>query len=85
VGVQKSPLVPFSYQPRPLGPDDVEVAVSYCGICYSDIHQIDEGWGKGIFPMVPGHEIIGHVAAMGPNVKRFRIGSWLRQPVAPVA
>ncbi len=59
---------------RTLREDDVEIDIKYCGICHSDVHQARDEWGGSIFPMVPGHEIAGIVAAVGPNVGRFSPG-----------
>jgi len=69
-----SPLAPFQFDRREPNPDDVVVAIDYCGICHSDIHQARAEWGRGLFPMVPGHEIIGHVTAVGSAVTRFKVG-----------
>ena len=60
-----SPLTPFHFDRREPGPTDVVVAIDYCGICHSDIHQVRDEWGGSIYPMVPGHEIVGHVTAVG--------------------
>jgi uncharacterized zinc-type alcohol dehydrogenase-like protein len=70
----KSPLQPFSYEPQELGSYDVEIAITHCGICHSDIHLIDEDWGPGSFPLVPGHEIVGTISAAGPAVHKFAPG-----------
>jgi uncharacterized zinc-type alcohol dehydrogenase-like protein len=59
---------------RDLHADDVQIDVKYCGICHSDVHQARDEWGGSIFPMVPGHEIAGVVAAVGPDVERFSVG-----------
>lgn len=61
-------------QRRELRSDDVLIAITHSGICHSDIHQGNDDWGGAIFPMVPGHEIIGTVAAVGPEVTRFTVG-----------
>jgi uncharacterized zinc-type alcohol dehydrogenase-like protein len=63
---QKAALEPLSYEPEPLGPHDVEIRISHCGICHSDVHLVDGDWGAGDFPLVPGHEIVGTVEAAGP-------------------
>ncbi|KAJ1913665.1 hypothetical protein H4219_005111 [Mycoemilia scoparia] len=70
----KSPLKLWSYSPRPLGPSDVEVKIHFCGICGSDIHAIDSGWGASIYPLVTGHEIVGKVITKGENVSNLDIG-----------
>lgn len=69
-----SPLVPFSIERRDPGPHDVVIDVRYSGICHSDIHQARDEWGGAAFPMVPGHEIVGVVSAIGKKVRRFRVG-----------
>jgi uncharacterized zinc-type alcohol dehydrogenase-like protein len=70
----KSQLTPFTFDRRALGSHDVTIAIKYCGICHSDIHQARDEWGKGIFPMVPGHEIAGIVTNVGDKVTKFNIG-----------
>jgi uncharacterized zinc-type alcohol dehydrogenase-like protein len=70
----KSPLVPYSFERREPGARDVVVEIAYCGICHSDIHQVRDEWGGSIYPMVPGHEIVGRVTAVGREVKKFREG-----------
>jgi uncharacterized zinc-type alcohol dehydrogenase-like protein len=70
----KSPLVPYSFDRRDPGPRDVVVEIAYCGICHSDIHQVRNEWGNAIYPMVPGHEIVGRVTAVGAEVARFKVG-----------
>ena len=60
-------LVPYSYDPRPLGPRDVEIEISHCGICHSDLHLIDNDWSTSVYPLVPGHEIVGTVAEVGAD------------------
>ena len=70
----KAPLVPFSFERRRPREHDVVIDIQYCGICHSDIHQAREEWGEATFPMVPGHEIVGTVKAVGSKVKRFKVG-----------
>ncbi len=69
-----SPLVPFEFERRALEPTDVKIEILYSGICHSDIHQARSEWGPALYPMVPGHEIIGRVSAVGTNVTKFKIG-----------
>jgi alcohol/geraniol dehydrogenase (NADP+) len=69
-----APLLPFEYSPGPLGAEQVEIAVNYCGICHSDISMIDDAWSISAFPLVPGHEVVGTVAAAGPQVKHLHVG-----------
>ena len=69
-----SPLTPFHFDRREPGPNDVVVAIDYCGICHSDIHQARDEWGGSIYPMVPGHEIVGRVTAVGSAVTKFKPG-----------
>jgi alcohol/geraniol dehydrogenase (NADP+) len=71
---KRGPLSPFVYDPLPLGPHDVEIRISHCGICHSDVHLVDGDWGAGTYPMVPGHEIVGTVAALGPEVSHLEAG-----------
>ena len=65
----KQPLEPFTYDPGPLAPDDVEIAVEHCGICHSDASVIDNEWGISTYPVIPGHEVIGIVVALGATPK----------------
>lgn len=69
-----SPLVPFTVGRREPGPHEVLIDILYCGVCHSDIHQARDGWGGAIFPMVPGHEIVGRVSRVGAQVTRFDVG-----------
>jgi uncharacterized zinc-type alcohol dehydrogenase-like protein len=71
---EKGALKPFVYEPEPLGPHDVEIRISHCGICHSDVHLVDGDWGVGRYPMVPGHEIVGTVADAGPAVEHLAVG-----------
>lgn len=67
-------LLPFRFSPGDLGPYDVEVRVLHCGVCHSDVHLIDNDWGVSRYPLVPGHEIIGTVTAIGSNVHGPTVG-----------
>lgn len=70
----KSALAPFSFQRREPGARDVQFDILYCGVCHSDIHQARDEWGGSIFPMVPGHELVGKVTKVGAQVKKFKPG-----------
>jgi alcohol dehydrogenase (NADP+) len=69
-----SSLAPFHFDRRDPGPLDVAVDIDFCGICHSDIHQVRGEWGRELYPMVPGHEIIGRVTAVGSQVTKFKVG-----------
>ncbi|NBH08878.1 NAD(P)-dependent alcohol dehydrogenase [Amycolatopsis sp. SID8362] len=69
-----APLAPTTIERRDLRADDVLIDIAYAGICHSDIHQAKEDWGQAIFPMVPGHEIAGVVAAVGSGVTKYQVG-----------
>jgi uncharacterized zinc-type alcohol dehydrogenase-like protein len=68
------PLAPFEFSRRDLRPHDVLIDIRFCGICHSDIHQVRSEWGPALYPMVPGHEIVGVVAEVGKQVKGFKPG-----------
>jgi uncharacterized zinc-type alcohol dehydrogenase-like protein len=70
----KAALQPFVFERRDVGLHDVLISITYCGICHSDIHQARDEWGGSIFPMVPGHEIVGTITGVGNAVKQFRVG-----------
>ncbi len=70
----RSPLAPFEFERRAPGPKDVVLDVLFCGVCHSDIHQARDEWGGSLFPMVPGHEIIGRATHVGAEVTRFAPG-----------
>lgn len=69
-----SQLAPFTFERREPKENDVLIEIDYCGVCHSDIHQARDEWGGSIFPMVPGHEIVGHITKVGKNVKHFKVG-----------
>jgi len=70
----KAPLESFSFERRELREHDVQLEILYAGICHSDIHQAREEWGPAIFPMVPGHEIVGKVTQIASGVTKFKVG-----------
>lgn len=70
----KGKLEPFAYDPGPLGPEEVEIQVSHCGICHSDLSMLDNDWGITSYPFVPGHEAIGTVIALGERALGLQIG-----------
>jgi len=67
-------LVPYRYEPGELKANEVEVKISHCGVCHSDIHLIDNDWGLSKFPFIPGHEIVGTVSAIGSHVRDLAVG-----------
>lgn len=69
-----SPLEPHAFTRRALRPDDVRIEIEYCGVCHSDLHQARNDWRNTIYPCVPGHEIVGTVSAVGPEVTKYRVG-----------
>ena len=73
--VAGSPLAPYTIERRAPRAGEVLIDIRYCGVCHSDVHQARGEWGgNGLFPMVPGHEIVGHVAEVGEGVERFKVG-----------
>ena len=73
----KKPLTAFTIQRRKPGKNDVHIKIMFCGICHTDIHQARNEWGHSIFPMVPGHEIVGEVITVGASVKKFKKGDYV--------
>jgi len=67
-------LASYRFERRDARPDDVVIEILYCGVCHSDLHQVRNDWGGSIYPIVPGHEIIGRVVGVGAEVTRFRQG-----------
>jgi uncharacterized zinc-type alcohol dehydrogenase-like protein len=67
-------LEPFSFRRRDVGARDILIDIEYCGVCHSDIHQVRDEWGGSIYPMVPGHEIVGRVSQVGSEVSKFKEG-----------
>ena len=74
----KSPLAPFEFDRAPVGPEDVRIAIAYCGVCHSDVHQARDEFGAGPlstnYPCMPGHEIVGTVAEVGDQVRSYAVG-----------
>jgi len=69
-----TPLAPFRFERRTPGPRDIQIEIMYCGVCHSDLHQVRNEWAGSTFPIVPGHEILGKVVAVGSEVKKFVLG-----------
>src|SRR5271154_4511603 len=70
----KGPLKPFSFDPGELGPEEVEIKVTHCGICHSDLSMLDNEWGMSKYPFVGGHEVAGKIAQVGSAVKHLKPG-----------
>lgn len=70
----KAALVPHTVPRRAVGDEDVAFKILFCGVCHSDVHQARDEWGGSIFPMVPGHELVGRVTAVGSKVKKYKVG-----------
>lgn len=68
------PLEPIAITRRPPGEHDVQIDIAYCGVCHSDLHQVRSEWSGTVYPCVPGHEIVGHVTAVGGAVSKFKVG-----------
>src|SRR4051812_6652459 len=71
---KSSPMAPFSFERREPGPNDVQIDILFCGVCHSDLHTVKSEWAGTLYPCVPGHEIAGRVAAVGPQVRGFKVG-----------
>lgn len=70
----KGSLEPFSFDPGELGPEEVEIKVTHCGLCHSDLSMLDNDWGMTNYPFVPGHEVVGTISALGDEAKGLEIG-----------
>ncbi|TKC85919.1 NAD(P)-dependent alcohol dehydrogenase [Trinickia terrae] len=70
----KSPLAPFEFKRRDLRDHDVQMDVLFCGVCHSDLHTARNEWKNAVYPVVPGHEIVGRVTAIGPEVTKYKVG-----------
>ncbi|QYY37511.1 NAD(P)-dependent alcohol dehydrogenase [Ruficoccus sp. ZRK36] len=69
-----TPLAPFHFERRDLRPNDVAIEILYCGVCHSDLHTVRGDWGPQAYPLIPGHEIVGRVIEVGPEVKKYKAG-----------
>lgn len=69
-----SRLEPFEFSRHDAGPNEVQIDVLFCGVCHSDIHQVKNEWSNTVYPCVPGHEVVGRVAKIGPGVTRHQVG-----------
>ncbi|WP_413732566.1 NAD(P)-dependent alcohol dehydrogenase [Sodalis sp. RH20] len=69
-----TPLAPFVFERRALRPNDVAMEILFCGVCHSDLHTAHNDWGWTTYPIVPGHEIVGRVTGVGPDVTRYKVG-----------
>jgi len=69
-----SPLTSYAFERRDVGPKDVLIDIEFCGVCHTDLHQVRGDWNASVYPMVPGHEIVGRVARVGDAVTRHRVG-----------
>ena len=69
-----TPLAPFTLERREPGPGDVAIDIEFCGVCHSDLHTARNEWRDSVFPVIPGHEIVGRVTRVGPGVKKFKQG-----------
>src|SRR5690554_2016753 len=80
-----SGLAPYAIDRRELRTDDVAIEIDYCGVCHSDLHTVENDWGGSKYPVIPGHEIVGRVTAVGPDVKAYKEGDLvgLLTPVEP--
>src|ERR1700761_2824978 len=70
----KSPLRAHEIERRDPRPEDVVIDILWAGICHSDLHQVKNEWGNSTYPIVPGHEIVGRVVAVGPKTTKFKVG-----------
>ena len=70
----KSALAPFKFNRRDPGPKDIQIDILYCGVCHSDLHTVRNEWTNTVYPVVPGHEIVGRITKVGAQVKKFKEG-----------
>lgn len=74
---KESPIAPLNFKRRSVGAHDVLVDILFCGVCHSDIHMARSEWGPSVYPIVPGHEIVGRVTKIGDDVTKFKIGDYI--------
>ncbi len=79
------PLESMAITRRDPGPQDVQIAIAYCGVCHSDLHQARSEWAGTLYPCVPGHEIVGRVTAVGDAVSRYAVGDLVASAVWSIA
>ena len=70
----KGDFQPFEFELGPIDPYEVDISVESCGICHSDLSMVDDEWGMAQFPLVPGHEVVGTIAAVGDHVTHLKVG-----------
>ena len=70
----KADVQDYKYPPKPLSKRDADIRVTYTGVCATDLHMIDDDWGLSRYPLVPGHEVVGHVIAVGSSVENLSVG-----------
>ena len=70
----KEPLVPFNLNRRDVGAKDVQIEILFCGVCHSDLHTARNEWQNAVYPVVPGHEIVGRVTSVGAEVAKYKVG-----------
>jgi D-arabinose 1-dehydrogenase-like Zn-dependent alcohol dehydrogenase len=68
-----SSIAPIEFERRELGEKDILIDILYCGVCHSDIHMARSEWGPSVYPIVPGHEIVGKISQIGPGVTQFKV------------
>jgi alcohol dehydrogenase (NADP+) len=73
---EKAPLTPFNFERRSLRPHDIKIEIIYCGVCHTDLHFVKNEWKNSMYPLVPGHEIVGKITHIGSEVKSFKVGDF---------